>query len=80
MAKQAGFGILEYRDLSQQVRRTWDDCAVRLIWRLASDRFYRELLTSTRTRNRSFALSLPRLMFAYRTGAMRYGLFSFVRC
>ena len=79
MAKRAGFEILEYQDLSRQVRRTWDICAARLLWRLASDRFYRQLLTSSRTRNRSFALTLPRLMMAYRTGAMRYGLFSFIR-
>jgi tocopherol O-methyltransferase len=31
-----------------------------------------------RSRNRRFALSLPRLILAYRTGAMRYGVFTFV--
>jgi tocopherol O-methyltransferase len=35
----------------------------------------RRLLASPLTRNRGFALSLPRLIWAYRTGAMRYGLF-----
>jgi tocopherol O-methyltransferase len=28
-------------------------------------------------RNRLFALSLPRLIMAYRTGALRYGIFTF---
>jgi tocopherol O-methyltransferase len=38
---------------------------------------YRRLLLSPATRNRSFALSLPRLILAYRQGAMRYGIFTF---
>jgi tocopherol O-methyltransferase len=33
----------------------------------------RHILTA---RNRIFALSVPRLILAYRTGAMRYGVFT----
>lgn len=34
--------------------------------------------TVLHARNRRFALSLPRLIRAYRTGAMRYGIFTFI--
>ncbi|MBF01123.1 MAG: SAM-dependent methyltransferase [Flavobacterium sp.] len=77
--RRAGFGLISFEDLSDQVRRTWDICLMRLLKRLATDRSYRHLVASSETRNRSFALSLPRLMLAYRTGAMRYGLFTFAR-
>ncbi|WP_048885102.1 class I SAM-dependent methyltransferase [Aurantiacibacter atlanticus] len=78
-AERAGFELLSFEDSSRQVRRTWDICLRRLMKRLATDSSYRKLVTSSETRNRSFALSLPRLMLAYRTGAMRYGLFKFTR-
>ncbi|MDT0576471.1 class I SAM-dependent methyltransferase [Croceicoccus sp. F390] len=78
-AERAGFELLSFEDISRQVRRTWDICLRRLMKRLATDSSYRKLVTSSETRNRSFALSLPRLMLAYRTGAMRYGLFTFTR-
>jgi tocopherol O-methyltransferase len=79
MAAQAGFDLLDYRDVSREVRRTWAICAARFLARVATERKYRRLLTNPRTRNRSFALSLPRLILAYRTGAMRYGVFTFQR-
>ena len=78
-AQRACFELLRFEDISLQVRRTWDICLMRLMKRLATDHSYRQLVTSSQTRNRSFALSLPRLMLAYRTGAMRYGLFTFAR-
>lgn len=79
MATQAGFVEQDYEDISRQVRRTWTICLTRLARKLISDRSYWRLLLSRRTRNRSFILSLPRLIAAYRTGAMRYGVFTFVR-
>lgn len=79
MAKQAGFEILGFEDVSRNVRRTWAVCAGRLMNRIATSSYYRRLIVSRRTRNRSFLLSLPRLMVAYRTGAMRYGVFTFYR-
>ena len=78
-AARAGFELLSFEDISRQVKRTWGICLLRLMKRLATDRSYRKLVTSSETRNRSFALSLPRLILAYRTGAMRYGLFTFAR-
>ena len=76
-AAAAGLQLVDYEDLSRQVRRTWGIVTRRVLARLVTTRRYRLLLLSRSTRNRSFALSLPRLILAYRTGAMRYGVFTF---
>lgn len=75
MAERVGFRLIEYRDLTRKVRRTWTICAARLLHRIVTDRAYTRFLTNAGSRNRDFALSLPRLMLAYRLGAMTYGLF-----
>ena len=64
------------RTSAAQVRKTWSICARRVAARLLTDRDLRRLALSRSTRNRSFLLSLPRLMLALRTGAMRYGVFA----
>lgn len=70
----AGFRVLHFEDLSRNVRRTWTICARRLAQKLATRGDYRRFLLSARAENRVFALTLARLILAYRTGAMRYGL------
>lgn len=77
MAGKAGFECLAYEDVSRQVRRTWTLCARRFAGRLLRDPAYRRLLGRNGARNRAFARSVPRLILAYRTGAMRYGIFTF---
>jgi tocopherol O-methyltransferase len=76
MAEEAGFSMRDYSDVSASVARTWTICAGRLLRALAVDPAIRSQVL--RSRNRRFALSLPRLILAYRTGAMRYGVFTFV--
>ena len=75
LAARAGLVAVGYEDISRNVRRTWTVCLRRLAGRLVTDPVIRRLVTSPATRNRSFALSLPRLIVALRTGAMRYGVF-----
>ena len=75
LALQAGFSPVSYSDLSSKVRRTWRICARRLARKIATDPYYWRLATSARTRNRSFLLTIPRLIIALQTGAMRYALF-----
>lgn len=77
MAIAAGFEIAGYEDVSRSVARTWTICARRLVKALFVDRDTRRLALSAR--NRVFALSLPRLILAYRTGAMHYGIFTLVK-
>lgn len=74
MAEAAGFSSVDYQDVSQAVRRTWVICARRFVGAFVSDADLRRNVMTAR--NRGFALSLPRLILAYRTGAMRYGVFT----
>ena len=75
LAAEAGFVARGYEEIGPQVRRTWSICARRVAKRLVVDRDFRRFALARTTRNRSFLLSLPRLMLALRTGAMRYGVF-----
>lgn len=74
MATAAGFTVRGYEDVSGRVARTWTICAFRLVKALITDRETRRL--AVRGRNRVFLLSIPRLILAYRSGAMRYGIFT----
>jgi len=75
LAAGAGLTLRGFDDLSRQVRRTWSICLRRTLGKLVTDRAFRRLALARTTQNRSFLLSLPRLMIALRTGAMRYGIF-----
>ncbi len=74
MAEAAGFRVVGFEDVSARVARTWSICIRRLARSIVTDRDTRRLALIGR--NRVFALSLPRLLVAYRTGAMRYGIFT----
>ncbi len=74
MATAAGFTIIGYEDISRRVARTWTICALWLVKALVVDRDTRRVALGAR--NRIFALTFPRLILAYRTGAMRYGIFT----
>lgn len=76
MAQAAGFVLLGFDDISREVRRTWSIVARRVARRLAGEREFRRFVLNAATKNRSFMLSVPRLIMALRTGAMRYGLFA----
>jgi tocopherol O-methyltransferase len=78
-AQAAGFKLAAYEDVSRQVRRTWSIVTCRVLAKLVTTRRYRRYLFGRGNRHRQFALSLPRLILAYRTGAMRYGVFTFER-
>jgi len=74
MATAAGFTVTGYEDVSRRVARTWRICARRLIKAMLVDPETRSLALGVR--NRGAILSIPRLILAYRTGAMRYGIFT----
>jgi tocopherol O-methyltransferase len=75
LARNAGFMAAGFEDVSREVRKTWSLVARRVAAGLVTDPALRRLALSRGTQNRSFLLSLPRLMLALRTGAMRYGVF-----
>lgn len=74
LAAAAGLEVERFDDVSRAVRRTWTICARRFAARVATDGDLRRYLRSGASRNRVFALTLVRLIVAYRTGAMRYGV------
>jgi tocopherol O-methyltransferase len=74
LAGAAGFHTLDVVDLSRQVRRTWLLCLRRVAGKLVTDARYRRFVAGT-SANRVFALTLLRLLIAYRTGSIRYCLF-----
>lgn len=77
MATAAGLTVTGYEDVSSRVARTWMICAGRLVKTLLTDRGVRRLALGAR--NRGAILSIPRLILAYRTGAMRYGIFTLAK-
>ncbi len=76
MAEAAGFACIRHDDLSRSVARTWTICLGRFARGLVRDAEIRRIAFARRQRR--FAYSLPRLILAYRIGAMRYGVFTFV--
>jgi tocopherol O-methyltransferase len=74
LAHRAGLEVVEARDLSPQVERTWWIISKRVLGGLCSDPQYTKFLLQRAFRDRLFIFTLPRLLLAYRTGAMRYGL------
>ncbi|WP_176593889.1 class I SAM-dependent methyltransferase [Sphingobium sp. EM0848] len=79
LAVDAGFILRDYEDVSSRVRRTWTICLRRFAGRMITDPALRRLALSSQTRNRDFIFSLPRLILALRTRAMRYGIFVWSR-
>jgi tocopherol O-methyltransferase len=78
-AKATGFELAKAQDCTRAVRRTWAIVFRRMIARLLSDSRYRAFLLDRRHRHRIFALTVARLWLAYRLGAMRYGIVTFLR-
>ncbi|TDL33754.1 class I SAM-dependent methyltransferase [Arthrobacter nitrophenolicus] len=74
MATAAGFTVTGYEDVSRRVARTWWICAGRLLKALLVDGGTRRVALGAR--HRGTVLSIPRMILAYRTGAMRYGIFT----
>lgn len=79
MLAQRDFRDLEFTDLTDNVKRTWTICALRLIRRWLGDPALRRKLTDPQFTNRVFAKTIFRIRLAYETGAMRYGIFSAVK-
>jgi len=76
MFRSAGFHDVEYLDLSRNVRKTWSVCAYRLVKTIGGNADLRRQLLQRDWGNRVFAKTVFRIWLAYRTGSMRYGVFS----
>jgi tocopherol O-methyltransferase len=77
--EQAGFRVVEVEDLSDKVRQTWWICVRRVLGKLLTQRRYLRFLLDSTATDRIFAVTLVRIMIAYRTRSMRYCLLVFRR-
>jgi tocopherol O-methyltransferase len=75
----AGMRVEGFRDVSDQVKKTWPLCVARFVKGLATRPSYRRFLLRSSNQDREFALTLLRLWAAYETGSMRYGIFTAVK-
>lgn len=72
MATRAGFAVSRMDDISDAVRRTWHICGRRVLAKLATRPRYLRFLLDRGQPDRVFALTLFRILVAYRTRSMRY--------
>ncbi|HEX8680440.1 MAG TPA: class I SAM-dependent methyltransferase [Chthoniobacterales bacterium] len=79
LAAGAGFNLASFEDVTRRVQRTWPAIVRRLVGKFATNPRYLQFLFSRHARNRVFALTILRIWIAYRVGAMRYGIFTFVK-
>lgn len=71
----AGLEVEREEDWSRAVAPTWTRVARRVARGLVADQRYRRYLRDASQRDRVFVLTVLRLILAYRTGAIRYGVF-----
>lgn len=72
--RDAGFHVEVSEDLSREVRRTWSVVVGRVVARLVRDPEARRVMAAGG--EAVFARTVARIWLAYRTGAMRYGVFT----
>ena len=72
LLRRTGFAVSSVEDVSAAVARTWSVCVRRAVRKFAADSQYRRFLLHGNARDRIFAVTLFRMLLAYRTGAMRY--------
>ena len=76
MLTEAGFADVTSLDLTPHVSKTWSICALRCLTRIGADSSLRRRLFQPDFSNRVFLKTVFRIWLAYKTGSMRYGLFS----
>ena len=75
----AGFREVNCSDLTANVQKTWSLCAARFIKKSITDSTFRRRWRDPALSNRIFARTMLRIWLAYKTGSMRYGIFSAIK-
>ena len=75
LLERAGLRLAEFQDLSSRVRKTWQISAGRALGFLLTSRDAWRFLLKRESSNSVFLMTVFRILVAYQTGAMRYGLF-----
>jgi len=73
-ARDAGLRLLAFEDRSREVSRTWTICLARAARRLVRDPDLRRYLMDGDSAERVFALTMLRILAAYGTRSMVYGI------
>ena len=76
MMDRAGLEVTSFEDLTAQVWRTWSICLAKAAKGIMTEQSYRAFVFNPGNSDRLFAITLLRILLAYRLGAMRYGLFA----
>ena len=79
LLSNAGFSVAQVEDISGAVARTWTVCVWRGLRKLALDPRYRRFMLCGNARDRVFAITMLRLLAAYRIGAMRYAVLTAIK-
>ena len=79
LGQACGLKLEKFEDVTLQVARTWPAIVRRLTAKFATNPRYMRFLFNPHARNRVFGLTILRIWIAYRTGAMRYGIFTFTK-
>ena len=79
MAGDAGFAVERFQDVTRQIARTWPTIVRVFFWNLVRKPAYIRFLFDPKSKNAIFGLTIVRLWIAFRTGAMRYGVFTFTK-
>jgi tocopherol O-methyltransferase len=79
LAGETGLALRRVQDITRQVSSTWPRIAWTFCGKLLARPRYLRYLLNPHAHNRVFALTIFRIWFAYLTGAMRYGVFTFTR-
>ena len=76
MAADTGFAVERFQDVTRQIARTWPMIVRVFLWNLLRKPAYLRFILDPRSQNAIFSLTIVRLWLAFRTGAMRYGVFT----
>lgn len=79
LATDAGFTIERFQDVTRQIARTWPMIVRVFLWNLLRKPAYLRFILDPKSQNAIFGLTIMRLWIAYRTGAMRYGVFTLTK-
>ena len=79
LAEAAGFTVERVQDITRGIERTWPMIVRIFLLKLAHKPAYVRFLFNRHASNRVFALTIVRLWIAFRTGAMRYGVFTLAK-
>ena len=79
LAAEARFGVVRFQDVTRQIARTWPMIVRVFLWNLLRKPSYVRFIIDPKTQNAIFAFTIVRLWIAFRTGAMRYGIFTLER-